>query len=156
MMPDKERISLMGLDVDVLTIAETTSFISSCIKSRVQIQHSFVNANSYYVLGKDRRIAGMINNSDLISADGQAVIWASKILSKPLPERVSGLDLMDSLLDWVKTTNEKVFLLGAEEEIVAEVDKVFKNRYGDIVAGYHHGFFTETEEDQIAKLVNDS
>ena len=34
---------------------------------------------------------------ELVTADGQAVVWASRVLRRPLPERVTGIDLMDAL-----------------------------------------------------------
>ncbi len=49
-----------------------------------------------------------VNNSDLINADGQAVVWASRFLGKPLKERVSGIDLMEQLVEYFAQNHDKL------------------------------------------------
>jgi len=36
---------------------------------------------------------------DILLADGQSVVWASKFLGHPLPERIAGIDLFERLLE---------------------------------------------------------
>ena len=39
-----------------------------------------------------------LQQADLVLADGMAIVWASRILGQPLPERVAGIDLFQNLL----------------------------------------------------------
>ena len=36
--------------------------------------------------------------ADIINADGKAIVWAANLLGHKLPERVSGIDLMEELV----------------------------------------------------------
>ncbi|MEZ4859403.1 MAG: WecB/TagA/CpsF family glycosyltransferase [Flavobacteriaceae bacterium] len=95
-----------------------------------------------------------VNESDLINADGQAVVWASKILGKPLKERVAGIDLMENLVELAAEKNYKIFLFGAKEEIVTKVVSIFEEKHGNpLIAGYRNGYFTKAQEPEIAKQI---
>ena len=49
---------------------------------------------------------------DLMVADGMAVVWASRLLGRPLPERVAGNDLFTNLLEAARERGESVYILG--------------------------------------------
>ena len=56
-----------------------------------------VNAAKLVAMRDDAELRSVVEASELVTADGQAVVWASKILGDPLPERVTGVDLMHRL-----------------------------------------------------------
>ena len=67
---------------------------------------------------KDPQLRESVINADIINADGQGVVWASKLLGKPLKERVAGIDLMEELVHLASRNRYKVFFLGAKDEFV--------------------------------------
>lgn len=73
--------------------------IEQIINKDKQLHHVVVNAGKIVALQTDARLRQSVNNSDSINADGQAVVWASRILGKPLKERVAGIDLMVKLVE---------------------------------------------------------
>ncbi|MCF6297284.1 MAG: WecB/TagA/CpsF family glycosyltransferase, partial [Flavobacteriaceae bacterium] len=77
---------------------ETLFMVKKTIEKNQQIHHVVVNAGKMVQMQKDQQLRESVNNSDIINADGQAVVWAAKILNKPLKERVSGIDLMENLV----------------------------------------------------------
>jgi len=102
----------------------------------------------------DLELRESVNHSDLINADGQAVVWASRILKKPLKERVAGIDLMQNVIALAHNNGYKVFFFGAKEEIVRGVVKHYVNKYSEsIVAGYRNGYFAKDEEKSIARQI---
>ena len=85
----------------------------------------------------------VVNNSDLVNADGQAVVWASKYLGKPVKERVSGIDLMHNTVALAHKKGYKIYLLGAKQQVVEKVAKTYANQYSqELVAGYRDGYFS--------------
>ena len=93
-------------------------------------------------------------SSDLIVADGSAVVWASRILGQKLPQRVTGIDLMYGMLKRGNSNGYRIFCLGAKEEISLKVaQRIQKDYPGAVVAGRHHGYFTEEEETEIAEQI---
>ena len=136
---------------------ETLALIEEKIVNGEQIHHVAVNAGKIVAMHKDYQLHESVNHSDLISPDGQAVIWASRFLGKPLKERVAGIDLMASLVEMAHKNNHKIFLFGAKEEVVKNVvDKYSKTYSPNIIAGYRNGYFNSSEEKEIAQQIADS
>ena len=102
-------------------------------------------------------LASDVNSSDVILADGAAVILASKVLGRKLPERVTGIDLMYGLLRRGQKQNYRVFCLGATEDVVQKVvAEIEKNYPGTQVAGYRNGYFGADEEAEVARQIKES
>jgi N-acetylglucosaminyldiphosphoundecaprenol N-acetyl-beta-D-mannosaminyltransferase len=148
---------ICDIPVDALTMRQTINLIDSAIKEKRTIHHVVINAVKVANARKDKQLMDSIVNCDIINADGQGIVWASQILSTPLPERVAGIDLMEELVKLAAKKNYRVFFLGAKEEIVNSVIDTYTNKYGSqIVAGYHNGYFKKEEEPVIAKQISDS
>ena len=136
---------------------ETLSKVSQAIESNKHLHHVVVNAGKIVAMQSDEQLKESVNGSDLINADGQAVIWASKFLGKPLKERVAGIDLMTNLVKLASSKSYKIFFLGAKEEIVKKVVSVYSDKYSpNIIAGYRNGYFKKEDELAIAKQISDS
>lgn len=152
-----EKIELFGIGVDNLTMQESIDVINKSIDSKQPIMHIVVNAAKLVNMQRDEELFQSIRNADLVNADGMAVVWASKVLGKPLKERVSGIDLFLNLVKNAQLRNETIFLLGAEEKVVRKVAETFKKDFGEgIIAGYHHGYFSKEDEDKLVKQIVDS
>lgn len=149
-----KRLNLLNLPVDALTMEETINTIDNSIISETPLHHVVVNAAKMVNAQKDLKLRESIVNCDIINADGQAVVWASKILKKPLPERVAGIDIMENLVALAARKNYKIFFLGAKEEVVKKVVERYSAEFGEqIIAGYRNGYFGEEEEFMVAKEI---
>ena len=84
-------------------------------------------------------------------ADGQSVVWASKLLGKPLPERVAGIDIFTRLLFLAHRDDRSIALLGAKPEVLKEMRRVIAERFPGLKIAYsHHGYYEAAEAGQIA------
>ncbi|MBK3518017.1 WecB/TagA/CpsF family glycosyltransferase [Carboxylicivirga marina] len=150
-------IDVFGVPVASLTMDETVSYILSKVEERKTLQHVVVNAGKLVAMQKDVLLKNSVLDADLINADGQAVVWASKLLGQPLPERVAGIDLMLNLVQMAHDKGLKCFFLGAKEEVLKKVVDIFSEKYSpDIIGGYRNGYFKEGEEAEIAKDICNS
>ncbi|MDA8874201.1 WecB/TagA/CpsF family glycosyltransferase [Winogradskyella sp.] len=151
------RISILNTTIDNLAMNETLEVIQDTIAKNNQIHHVVVNAGKIVAMQKDPQLIQSVNESDVINADGQAVVWASKFLGKPLKERVAGIDLMLNLVELAFKNNYKIFFFGAKEEVVKEVVDIYANKYSsNIIAGYRNGYFKKNEEKEIASQISKS
>lgn len=152
----KKRINLFGLPIDVLTMKETLSLIENAIDIKKPIHHVVVNAAKMVNAQKNLELKESIIHCDIINADGQAVVWASKILKKPLPERVAGIDLMEELVKLSAKKKYTIYFLGAKENVVKTVVDKYSETFGNkIIAGYRNGYFSKEEEIEIAEEISD-
>ena len=140
-----------------MSIDETVNKAVELINSGSIHQHVVLNAAKIVLMEKDKELADIVNSCDLISADGMSIVWASKFLGKKLKERVAGIDLMQKLLETADKNRYRIFLFGAEEEVVKNVSEKIKSKYNNLtVAGYRNGFFKKEEEPEIIKQINKS
>ncbi|PHS66835.1 MAG: glycosyltransferase [Flavobacterium sp.] len=151
------KIRFLNTTIHNLTMEETLSMVEKTIEKNQQIHHVVVNAGKMVQMQKDQQLRESVNNSDIINADGQAVVWASKILNKPLKERVAGIDLMENLVELAHKKNYKIFLFGAKEEVVKKVVNLYSEKYSkNIIAGYRNGYYKEEDELGIAQQIASS
>jgi N-acetylglucosaminyldiphosphoundecaprenol N-acetyl-beta-D-mannosaminyltransferase len=72
---------------------------------------------------------GLIDEADLIVADGMPIVWASRIAGEPLPERVSGSSMVWSICEAAAASAQSVFLLGGDPGVADRAADVFTMRY---------------------------
>ena len=154
---ENNRVQILNSPVDRLTMEETILKIEDAIINKKQLQHVCVNAGKYIQMQHDTYLLKAVNESDIISADGQSIIWASKLLGDPLPERVSGINLMDNLIVLAHKKKYRCYFLGAREEIVSKVVEIYTRKYSpDIIAGYNNGYYSNNDEQTIVNQINQS
>ena len=152
---NRPRIQMMGCTIDNLSMEETLQTVEGFIASGRPHQHVVVNVDKLVKAQNDPELRQIINDCALINADGMPVVWASRLLGKPLKERVAGVDLFEALMARAARKGWRVYLLGAKEDIVSRVHQLYQARFPELVfAGYRNGYWKPEEEsgvvDQIA------
>ena len=148
---------VLGVPIHGMTMDGAMDAISDAISNRKRIQIGVVNAAKIVNMRRDPRLREDVLSSDLIFADGMSVVWASRILGTPLPERIAGIDLMMGLLDRGNSRGFGIFFLGATDEVLqAVVDRVRREYPGVRVAGQRNGYYGECDEEGIAAEIRDS
>lgn len=149
------KITLFGCPIDNLSFDGTLRKIEDSIRKRKPIRHCAINAAKIVEIQSDRKLREIVVSSDVISPDGQSIVWASRFLKKPLPERVTGIDLMQKLLELAEKKAYKVFLLGAREEVIYELKEKLKQKLPNLnLVGWRNGYFSPDEEEEIVKKIN--
>ncbi len=111
-------IVMLGVPFDVVTVAQTIAIIGRMIESRRP--HYLATANADFVAQAvgDVELHRILLNAHLILCDGTPLVWASRWLGNPLPERVAGSDLAPLLMRTAEEKGWRMFLLGSKEEIL--------------------------------------
>ncbi len=152
-----DKIDIFNIPVAAITMQQTIEVIDQSIESSAELQHVVVNAGKIVTMQSDSELRESVLDADLINADGQAVVWASRFLGQPLPERVAGIDLMYNLIELAYQKGYKCYFLGAKEKVVKKVVDFFSEKYSpDVIAGYRNGYFSEEDEEQISKDIASS
>ena len=95
----KNTIDILGIKIDNIQQSDVFGIVNAAVSNNEQIHLEGVNASKIVDMQEDQALRDSVNNSNLITADGQSVIWASKILGQPLKGRLAGIDLMYKLVD---------------------------------------------------------
>jgi len=150
-------IDFLGIKVNNFTMSETIDKISNAIELNQKILREDINAAKIVWLQKSNTLKEVIQNANIINADGQSIVFASKLLKQPIKQRVTGIDLMNNLIDISYKKGWKIFFLGAKIDVVKDVVNRYSKEYSkDIIAGFKDGYFNINQEDSIIKLINNS
>ena len=71
---------MLGCPIDALDMRETVDRCEALIRRREPSQQISMNAAKIVALCRDDRLRQIVTECDLISADGQAIVWASRLL----------------------------------------------------------------------------
>lgn len=150
---NKETIDILGLHFTKKNFNDMIGIISERIHEH---KKSFiVTANPEIVMHslEDEEYRQVLDKADYIVPDGIGIIIASKIVGSPLKERVTGYDLMISLLQKADKDGLSIFLLGGQEEINDEAANNIRNTYSNVkIVGQQHGFF-DLNDPQMAEKI---
>jgi N-acetylglucosaminyldiphosphoundecaprenol N-acetyl-beta-D-mannosaminyltransferase len=151
------RPNILGCEVDNLDMEETLARIEGFIASGRPHQHVVVNADKVVKAHRDAELRGVINRCDLINADGMPVVWASRLLGKPLKGRVTGVDLFFRLVERAAERGWGVYFLGAREEVVTQLVETLQKRHPQLrIAGHRNGYWKPEEEAGVAGAIGES
>jgi N-acetylglucosaminyldiphosphoundecaprenol N-acetyl-beta-D-mannosaminyltransferase len=115
------------------------------------------NGHSISIANSDPVMGDMLNQADILHADGESVVTFSKHFSEyPIPERSA---TTDTIHDVPKMSSEVLqhFLLGASKQTIEKCADVMSTTYNNFkISGTQHGFFSEQEEQALVDKINQS
>lgn len=152
-----DKVNILGVNIDMVTIAEAADKIYSFLGT--DKFHSVYTPNSEIIMlaYKDSAFCDILNRSELLTADGIGVVYASKILKKPLAERAAGYDIAVKVLEKIKDGKYKLFLFGGKPGVAEDAKANLEKQYENIsIVGCRNGYFKSDEEQGIIDEINAS
>jgi N-acetylglucosaminyldiphosphoundecaprenol N-acetyl-beta-D-mannosaminyltransferase len=148
------RAEILNCEIDRVDLAGALARCEQSIASRRFVQHMAINAAKLVAMQHDAELSAVVRNCELVTADGQAVVWASRLLRDPLPTRVAGIDLMEALLARAATAGYRVYILGARQEVLEQAIERLRARHPGLqVVGHRNGYFSPEEEAGVAAAI---
>ncbi len=133
--PTTNRIKLFGCDIDVTDMMQAVRRVQDWIECGEDRCHVVVTPNVDHVvmLQSNKPLREVYQAADMVLADGWPVVAASRLLRKPLPERVPGSDLVPCLFKHTKTNGPlSVYLLGAADGVAARAAMLIAARWPSV------------------------
>ena len=130
------RMRLMGAPMDVVTEAHAVQTIVDAAQTGRGCWTITANLDHLRRYRCDPVQQRLIDDADLVVADGMPVIWASRLAGEPLPERVSGSSMVWSICEAANALRQSVFLLGGDPGVAERAAHVLRDTYPGLeVAG---------------------
>ncbi len=150
--------SIMTIKFNPLTMENIINKIDSQLQRPKPGCRLVVTPNAEIVMKalQDKELKQIINEAWLSTPDGAGVILASKLLPDldPFPARIAGFDLLQQLLQLAAKKDYSVFFLGGEPGVAEQAADRLKKVYPSLViAGFHHGFFNQGEQNDIINQI---
>lgn len=151
-----KRVQLFGVEIDSLRMSEAVEQVIGWTKSPRSGPVRFVvtpNVDHTVLLQHNAGLRDAYGDASLVLADGWPVVWASKMLGKPLPERVTGSDLVPALFNAATGGQPlRTFLLGAAPGVAKRAAESIHAKWpGVMVVGTYSpplGFENDDAENQ--------
>jgi len=148
----RPQCELFGLSIDAVTMDQAVARCTDAIDHGEHLAIGVVNAAKIVAMRRNAGLRSAVAGSGMVLADGQSVVWASRLLRAPLPERVAGIDLFMQLLGEAERSGYRVYFLGAKPDVLAQVIDEVGRRFPQLpVAGSHDGYYQTGQEAEIAE-----
>jgi N-acetylglucosaminyldiphosphoundecaprenol N-acetyl-beta-D-mannosaminyltransferase len=106
------RIELMGVEIDRVDEATAIAIALEGLDAEVGGWICTANLDVLRQCFESAEVRELVQTADIVVADGMPVIWASHLAGRPLPERVAGSSLVESLPRAAVGVGASIFLLG--------------------------------------------
>lgn len=130
-----KRLRIGKLSVDVLRFSEALDAVEALVVAGQGGSVFTPNVDHVVSVERNEAFRAAYSRAALSLADGMPLVWGSRLLGRPLPERVAGSDLVLPLLERAAQRGWRVFFLGANEGVADKAAEVVRQRYGTNVVG---------------------
>ena len=144
------RVDVLGVAFDNVTKKEAVDRAMALLEEDGPHLAATPNPEMVQRAGKDPEFAQVLSAAQLVIPDGIGIVWAARILKRPLKGRVPGIDFASALMEQMARTGKRLFLLGAApakdgQPSVAEQAAANLQRAcpGLVICGTHDGYFKE-------------
>lgn len=135
-------VDFAGIEVDSVTLEEAINKIKGFLDSGTPHVIATPNPEMIVAAQDDSELKCIINSADLRVPDGISMVVVSKLLGRPLKERVAGIDLMLEMIQLAAEKGFKVFLLGGAPGVAIDAAVKLINRYPCLnIVGTEDGYF---------------
>lgn len=150
------RVQLLNCEFDVITTEGTVDWALDLIKAGKRGYICTVNVAILMMMKSNDRLRRFIEQAALIVADGTPVVWASRWFSRPLPERVTGVDLVDELAARAEREGLGIYLLGAAPDVIATAAASLQAKYPQLQISFSDGYFPLNQAGDRVKAIRES
>lgn len=154
-MPEKTMV--LNIQFNNVTIEKAAQDILQMVKSGGCSYVVTPNSEIAESCFKDSNLLNAVKSAQYVLPDGAGIVIASKICGHPLKARSAGYDVVCKLLEKLQDKQESIYLLGSKPGIAQKAAEKMKAAYKGLnVAGFHHGYFHDKDDDKIIMDIKNS
>lgn len=151
-----QRVRILNGQFDPLTLQQTVDTAFHFLDAGQRGWICTVNVAILMMMRADARLQQFVDRALLVVADGQPLVWCAPWLGGALPERVTGLHLIDAICERAAREGKRVYLLGATKEVVAEAAQRLRTRIVNLHIECADGYFGKDQATTRADNVRSS
>lgn len=166
-VPPQERptaVYVLGVRVDRISQAQALARIMEMVARRRASGNTLpcqqlITVNPEFVMAAQHNadFRQAINAAALVVADGVGVVWATRYLKAPTPERITGVDTLVALAQSCASAGYRIYLLGAAPGVAEEAAARLQTRLPALqIAGTYAGSPVPAEEEAIIERIREA
>lgn len=150
------KVRFLNVSVDNLTMDEAVVAADTLIKKGGAAFIATPNVDHLVLLEQHDELKAAYENADLVFTDGMPIVWFSKLLGRPIKEKISGSDFLPRLCDLSARNGYKMFFLGAAPGVAELAAQKLAERYQglQVVDCYSPSLDFEKNPEEM-KLIDD-
>lgn len=151
------RLNLFDLPLDVISLEQTLDQLGEWMFHEARAPHTVVTLNPEFIVQSrsEPEFIKAMQQADLVTADGVGMVYAARQLANTEVPRAPGFDICKGLMER-HGSDLRVYFLGAKPGVAEQAAQNAAQEFGVQVAGVHHGYFKQDEDQRVAELVRDS
>lgn len=154
-LPQIKRVRLLDCYFDRITEKDAVDWSIELIHSGRKAYICTVNVAILMMMRSHSHLIRFIDGASLIVADGQPIIWLSKLLKCGLPERVTGIDLIEAIVARAEQEGFGVYLLGSTPELIQRSAEALLAKHPNLKLHFSDGYFPlEHSQKEVEKINN--
>lgn len=139
------KVRFLNASFDPLTLDGTVDRIFHHIQSGFHGWLCTVNVSIMMMMRGDSRLQAFVDRASIVVADGQPIIWCTPWFGLPLPERVTGVDLVEAICGRAVQQNIGIYLLGSTTDNVGKLAKRLRDEFPGVNIEFSNGYFSDEE-----------
>jgi len=150
-----EHVELFGITVSNLTFEQVCASVAERIQEGRPGYIVTPNVDHVCRCSKDAAFLEAYQGAFLVLPDGMPIMWAARLLGKPLVEKLSGSDMVPRLSAFAAREGYDLFFLGAARGVAAEAARLLEGHYAGlrVVGVYSPPMGFESDPTACAEVV---
>ena len=150
-------VEVLGVPVGAFTRSQLTSTVLELLQNQKRGWISYVNVHTIDIANQLPWYKQFITDALVRYCDGEGVRFGAYLLGEHIPERITLSDYIYDLANMAVEHNLSIYFLGSTQVVAELAAKRLKELYPAIrLSGYHHGYFTEQENNSVIDKINAS
>lgn len=147
---------IFNIKIDNISMKECISKLDNLINDGKYHYVVTPNVDHIVKLQNDDYFLEVYKKADIVVADGMPIIWYSKLIKRPIIEKISGSDLFPKVCELCSNKGYTIFLLGAADGIAEIAKKKLENKYKGlrIIGTYSPKYGFEDDINEIKNIIN--
>lgn len=148
--------TLFGMQFSAVSLPDAAKMIVELASKRAPELIVTPNVDHIVSMSSDLEMREIFQRAKYRFADGMPIVWLSRLLRRPLPERVTGADLLIKVSELSAKSNKRIFLLGGLPGVAEKASTNLINQFpGLIISGtYCPPFGFEKDPIETGKIIS--
>lgn len=148
------RVEVLGVPFDRVTLAGAADRVEGFMAGGRPSLVVTPNPEVVMAARGNPTLMEALRGAALAVADGVGIVWAARRVGLPVPERVTGADLLTVLLERCARGGYRVFFLGARPGVAERAAARARDMHpGLVICGTHDGYFSPDEDPLVISVV---
>jgi len=149
------KTDILGVSFDNISPTDACATAISFLETTTPKTIFTPNPEMAMLAYKDAEFRRILNSADLVIPDGIGIVYASRLTSSKISQRVPGIDLLTDTFTHIKNTGHSVYLLGAVKGVAETAATRLAEQFPGLnIVGHHHGYFKDEDDDTIIAAIN--